>query len=179
MGQSDGSQAQVQVVRNPDGMKWKADVNSDCSARRRGGNVRDNPGCPAPGRWHTSAAEAGLAAGAWLGIQGLTITPKIAEAMDLSDDQQGVLVEQVVEDSPADQAGLRGSDQAVDLNGQHIGVGGDIIVAMDDQPVAQMEDLLSVLQGAGPGQEVTLTLVRDGQQVELKVTLGERPTSVP
>jgi S1-C subfamily serine protease len=120
-----------------------------------------------------------VAAGAWLGIQGLTIMPEIAGAMDLSDDQQGVLVEQVVGDSPAGKAGLRGSDQAVDLNGQRIAVGGDIIVAMDDQPVAQMEDLLSVLQGAEPGQELTLTLVRDGLQVELEVTLGERPAFMP
>jgi serine protease Do len=118
-------------------------------------------------------------AGAWLGIQGLTVTPEIAEAMDLAPDQEGVLVEQVTQNSPADQAELRGSYKALDINGQRLQVGGDIITAMDDQPITQMEDLRAFLQQAQPGQKVTLTLLRDGEEVKVGVTLGERPTFIP
>lgn len=111
---------------------------------------------------------------AWLGIQGLTVMPEIAEAMDLDPDQQGVLVEEVVPESPADEAGLRGSYEMLDLNEQRIGVGGDIIIAVDDELVSGMEDLLTILQGSEPGQEVRLHLLRDGGEITVEVTLGER-----
>jgi len=117
--------------------------------------------------------------GAWLGIRGMTVIPEVAEAMDLDSDQQGVLVTEVVQDSPANEAGLLGGQESIDINGQSVQVGGDIIVAADDQPVAGMEDLLAFLQGSAPDQEVTLTLVRDGQEVTADVTLGERPSSMP
>jgi serine protease Do len=113
--------------------------------------------------------------GAWLGIAGQTVTPETAQAMNLPEDQQGVLVEQVEADSPADQAGLRGSYKPVTINGQSLLVGGDIITALDDQPVSRMEDLQGLIRQAEPGQEVTLTVLRDGKQVEVPVTLGERP----
>ena len=123
--------------------------------------------------------EQGATAGAWLGIMGLTVTPEIAEAMDLGSSQQGVLVGEVVQGSPAAEAGLRSGSEALELNGQEIQVGGDVIVAVDEEPVAQMEDLLSILRGAEPGQDVTLTVLRDGQQTMVEVTLGERPASMP
>jgi S1-C subfamily serine protease len=126
-----------------------------------------------------SQPEQGTEGGAWLGIQGLTVTPEIAQAMDLDSEQQGVLVEQVVQGSPADKAGLRGSYKSLTVNGQTLFVGGDVIVAADAQPVAGMEDLLGFMQQAQPGQEVTLTLLRDGRQVKVTVPLAERPTATP
>ena len=121
--------------------------------------------------------ESGTAGGAWLGIVGLTVTPEIAQAMNLPSDQQGILVEQVQRGSPADQAGLRGSYKPLVINGQRLLVGGDIIVVMDDQPVTRVEDLLALLEQAQPSQKVTLTLLRDGKQIQMLVTLGERPTT--
>jgi S1-C subfamily serine protease len=53
-------------------------------------------------------------------------------------------------------------------------VGGDVIVAIDDQPVVGFQDLSAFLQQAEPDQEVTLTLLRDGSQVEVSVTLAAR-----
>jgi len=120
-------------------------------------------------------AELGQTSGAWLGIAGQTVTPETAQAMDLPEDQQGVLVEQVEAGSPADQAGLRGSYKPATINGQSLLVGGDVITALDGQPVNQMEDLQGRIRQAEPGQEVTLTVLRDGNQVEAPVTLGERP----
>jgi S1-C subfamily serine protease len=112
--------------------------------------------------------------GAYLGIVGLTVTSEIAQAMDLPAGQEGVLVEQVQQGSPADEAGLRGSFQPVTINGQRVLVGGDVIVAIDDQPVVGFQDLSAFLQQAEPDQEVTLTLLRDGSQVEVSVTLAAR-----
>jgi serine protease Do len=120
-------------------------------------------------------AEREQPSGVWLGIMGQTVTPEVAQAMDLPEDQQGVLVEQVEVGSPADQAGLRGSYKPATINGQRVPVGGDVITALDGQPVNQMEDLQSLIRQAQPGQEVTLTLLRDGKQLEVPVTLAERP----
>jgi serine protease Do len=117
--------------------------------------------------------------GAYLGITGLTVTPAIAEEMNLSTDQGGVLVQEVQQDSAADQAGLRASDQPVTLNGQEILVGGDIIVAMDGQPISSIENLRAALQQYEPGQQATLTLLRDGNEIKVDVTLGERSTTSP
>jgi S1-C subfamily serine protease len=120
-------------------------------------------------------AESGAITGAWLGIQSLTITPEIAEAMNLDPGQRGVLVEQIAQGSPADEAGLRGSYKALFVNGQRLMVGGDVIIAVDSQPVAQEEDLLALLQSARPGQKMAFAILREGKQIEIAVTPGEQP----
>jgi serine protease Do len=117
--------------------------------------------------------------GAWLGIRGLTLTSEIASAMDLPADQQGILVAEVIRNTPADRADLSGGDQLLDIDGQQVQIGGDVIVAVDSELVSDFEDLKALLQQAQPGQEVTLTLLRDGQEVAVEVTLGELPTSIP
>jgi len=122
-------------------------------------------------------AQAGQASGAWLGIAGQTLTPEVAQAMDLPEDQQGVLVGQVEVGSPADQAGLRGSYKPATVDGQSVLVGGDVITALDGQPVSRMEDLQGLIRQAEAGQEVTLTVLRNGQQLQVPVTLAERPGS--
>jgi serine protease Do len=121
-----------------------------------------------------SQTESSGTGGAYLGIVGLTVTPEIAQAMDLPADQGGVLVEQVQQGSPADEAGLRGSFQPATINGQQLLLGGDVIVAMDGQTIAGFEDLSALLQQAEPGQEAALTLLRDGNQVDVSVTLAAR-----
>jgi len=113
---------------------------------------------------------------AWLGILGMTVTAEIAEAMGLPADQEGVLVEQVHRDSPADQAGLRGSYKPVFIEGHRVLVGGDVIIALEGEPVRSVEDLKSQLQRFEPGEVVTLTILRDGEQIQLSVTLGEKPS---
>jgi serine protease Do len=123
----------------------------------------------------TSQAESDGSGGAYLGIVGLTLTPEIAQAMELDSGQEGVLVEQVQQGSPADEGGLRGSFQAITINGQQLLIGGDIITAMDGQAITNFEDLSVFLQQAEPGQEVTLTLLREGNPVEVQVTLTARP----
>jgi S1-C subfamily serine protease len=114
-----------------------------------------------------------LAEGPRLGIQGLTMTPEIAQAMELPADQQGVLVGQVEVGSPADQAGLSGSYKSARIEGQLMPVGGDIITAIDGQAVTSLEDLQTYLQQTKPGQEVRLTVLREGKEMTIQVTLAE------
>lgn len=122
-----------------------------------------------------SGSEKEASGGVWLGIQGLEVTPALAEKLDLQADQKGVLVEQVEVNSPADEAGLRGSFKPTTINGEAVNLGGDIITAVDGQPVETLADLQNFLQGAKPGQKITLTIVRDGKSVEVSVTLAEQP----
>ena len=117
--------------------------------------------------------------GAYLGIVGLTVTPEIAQAMDLPADTQGVMVTQVQNNSPADQAGLVGSDNPATIGGQEIMIGGDVITAIDGLPLTSMSELQTLLQEAAPGQTVALTILRDGSQQTVEVVLGQRPVSLP
>ncbi|HER34457.1 MAG TPA: trypsin-like serine protease, partial [Halothiobacillaceae bacterium] len=81
----------------------------------------------------------------WIGISGTTLNSQLAEAMGLDAAQRGVLVADVVEDSPAEDAGLQGSDRVTEIDGLQASVGGDVIVAIDDQPVRDFEDLVVYL----------------------------------
>jgi len=123
-----------------------------------------------------SQATAGAAQGkAWLGIVGVTVTPEIAEAMGLSSDQQGVLVQEVQQNSPADEAGIRGSYKPVVVGEERLLVGGDVITALDGKPITTVEELTAFVRRCEPGQQITLTLLRDSKETEVKVTLAKRP----
>jgi S1-C subfamily serine protease len=113
---------------------------------------------------------------AWLGILGMTLTAEVAQAMGLAPDQEGVLVQQVQRDSPADRAGLRGSYKPVYIEGHRLLVGGDVIIALEGEPIRSVEELKSELQRFAPGETVTLTILRDGKQTEISVTLGTKPS---
>ena len=110
---------------------------------------------------------------AFLGIAGVTLSRAIDQAMNLPASTRGVLVEQVQPGSPADQAGIRAGSQTVNVNGRQIVVGGDIIVAFNGQPVATLTELQDLLSQAHAGQQVTITVLRNGRQIDIQVTLGQ------
>ncbi|GAB4539598.1 MAG: hypothetical protein Kow0063_28570 [Anaerolineae bacterium] len=118
---------------------------------------------------------------AWLGITGQTLPPEVVEFMKLPADTQGVLVVRVTQDSPADEAGLQGSDKVLVVQGQEYQLGGDIIVAINGEPVREMDDLISYLiKETRPGDEVTLDVIRpSGEREKVTVTLGVRPHQAP
>jgi S1-C subfamily serine protease len=118
---------------------------------------------------------ANAAQGAWLGIAGQPLTAEINKEMNLPETQTGVLVEQVQAGSPADTAGLQGSFKPVLINGQRVLVGGDIITAIDGKTISAFEDLKSYIASAQPDQQVTLTILRDGKEQTLTVTLAQHP----
>ncbi len=90
---------------------------------------------------------------------------------------RGVLIQEVVPDGPAAQAGLRGGTREVEVRGVRILVGGDIMTAIDGHPVSSFDELVSYLVNRTEvGQTVTLTILRDGQERQVRVTLGERPS---
>ncbi len=119
----------------------------------------------------------GSYAHAWLGISGTSLVPELATAMDLDATQRGALVISVMDNSPAEEAGLQGSEEQVTIDGQNALVGGDIITAIDDQPVFEMDDLISYLARTNVGQEVTLTLLHSGKEKTVNVTLAARPST--
>jgi len=112
----------------------------------------------------------------WLGISGTDVSLEIAEEMDLPV-QRGAIVLEVTPDSPADEAGLRGSSRTVTSLGSELRVGGDVIVRIDDQPVLEFEDILVyILRNTEVGQEIELTIIRNGREQTVKATLGARPS---
>jgi serine protease Do len=114
----------------------------------------------------------------WLGISGSTLIPDLATAMNLKAGQRGALVEEVMPNSPAEKAGLKGSDKQITINGQNTNVGGDVITAIDNQKVVEMDDLIAYLASSTKvDQKVTLTILRDGKEQKLDVTLAARPSA--
>ncbi len=114
----------------------------------------------------------------WLGIAGGTITAAVARQMSLPADQTGVLVAEVTANGPAEAAGLRGSNRQGMVGGQAIAIGGDVVVGIDGVAIERFEDLTSYLsQHTSAGQTVTLDVLRDGQPLQVQVTLGARPTT--
>ncbi|MDX1662573.1 MAG: trypsin-like peptidase domain-containing protein [Candidatus Promineifilaceae bacterium] len=124
-----------------------------------------------------SLIERGLYAHPCLGISGAALTPPLKEALGLVEEEQGVLVMRVVEDGPSTEAGLRGSERQVEVDGIVYPVGGDVITAIDGEPVHSMDDVITYLARYKQAEETTtLTVLRDGQTVDVTVTLGARPT---
>jgi S1-C subfamily serine protease len=120
--------------------------------------------------------ETGQISHSWIGIRGTTLTPDLAEAAGLISDQRGVLVMAVTPDGPAQRAGVQAGDQQVSVGGSPLAVGGDVIIAIDGQAVDRFEALISYLYNhTEPGQSVTLTVMRDGQEQNLHIELGVLP----
>jgi serine protease Do len=112
----------------------------------------------------------------YLGVSGGTMTPQIAAAMKLPSTQRGALVATVTAGGPADKAGLKGSTTSATVNGQPQTVGGDVIIAIDSQKVLGFDDIVAYLASSTQvGQTVTLTVLRQGKEETLKVTLAARP----
>lgn len=88
---------------------------------------------------------------------------------------QGVLIDTVVDGTAASNAGLRGGDENVVFRGFDIELGGDIIVAINDKSLRNFNELVGYLvSNTSPGDEVVLTIIRDGETMEVDVTLGSR-----
>lgn len=113
----------------------------------------------------------------WLGISGGTLNANLIEALKLPSDQRGVLVAEVVDGSPASKAGLKAAQGEVQINGTAYPTSGDVITAINGQVVEKMEDLISYLgSNTSVGDKISLTVLRDGKQLALDVTLAARPT---
>ncbi len=125
----------------------------------------------------TAPAAPQTAQGAWLGVAGIDMTADLAEAMELDADQTGALVQQVVPNSPAAKAGLKVGTEDLDLNGETVKVGGDVVVSANGKNVETMQDLVKIVQGMKSGEKLNLTVLRDGKEVKVTAELATRPAN--
>ena len=111
----------------------------------------------------------------WIGISGRDIDPDMANVLGLKD-ALGFLIITVVEDSPASDAGLIGSDKMIEVDSREYPVGGDIILAVDGIDVRKIDDILIHLQRVKTvGDEMNLEILRDGRTTNVTIVLQERP----
>jgi S1-C subfamily serine protease len=114
---------------------------------------------------------------AFLGVTSESIYPQLAEHLGL-DAKNGALITDVVSGSPADKAGLKGSTGETTFQLQQVKTGGDLVIAVDDKPVFQNNDLSELIALHKPGDTVKLDVIRNGQHATVDVTLGSRPADV-
>src|SRR5580693_6315678 len=112
-----------------------------------------------------------------LGISILPIGPDLAEQMGLAA-SYGVLIENTTPGGAAERAGLRGGNQIAYLGNMQISIGGDLIVAIDNQSITNAQELSDVMNGHQPGDTVTVTFYRGRKKMTARVTLGEAHETV-
>ncbi len=110
---------------------------------------------------------------AFLGAQTLEVNEWLAGALDLPV-RDGLLVEVVTRGGPAAAAGLHGGDREAMAGMRRIAIGGDVIVAIDGQKIANQFDLNVALNRKRPGDTVSVTVYRGGKKMDVPVKLGER-----
>ncbi|HEV3254850.1 MAG TPA: trypsin-like peptidase domain-containing protein [Candidatus Acidoferrales bacterium] len=113
---------------------------------------------------------------AFLGIEGRALWPDLAKALDLPT-EQGILVERATPGGPAAQAGIRGGTRTVLAGLQQLRIGGDVVVAVDGKKLTNQFELGVILNRLRPGDAVTLTIYRDQQKMDVRVTLTEGGTT--
>ncbi|MEA1939225.1 MAG: Do family serine endopeptidase [Candidatus Caldatribacteriota bacterium] len=97
---------------------------------------------------------------AWLGVYIQKVTPEIAEQFDITE-AQGVLVGDVIEDSPAEESGIKR---------------GDIILKVNDEEVNSPEELQDKIRSIDIGKKANIEIVRDDKEMNFIVKIGEMPT---
>jgi len=112
----------------------------------------------------------------YLGLSALpSLTLTQAEFLGISQ-ATGAYIAEVVPGGPADEAGLQAGNEPTQVQG--LFAGGDLIMGVDGQEVLQFSDMLSyMLLNKQPGDEIDLTVLRDGQEMDITVILGERPAN--
>ncbi|MEM1655113.1 MAG: trypsin-like peptidase domain-containing protein [Nitrososphaerota archaeon] len=122
----------------------------------------------------------------WIGIDGVDVNMEVARLMNLPE-ARGFLITGVASNSPAERAGLRAGASAATISegsicgftvysNKRIYVGGDVILAVDGLKIFGIADLLAYLEEhKKPGDQITLTIYRDGQLLNLSLTLGAFP----
>ena len=111
----------------------------------------------------------------WMGISGTDVDPELAEVRGLKS-SKGFLVVSVIEGSPAETAGLLGVTETEERDGREFALDGDIILSIDGETVRKISDILVHLQREkSVGDEMVLSVNRNGEMLELTMILEERP----
>jgi S1-C subfamily serine protease len=107
-----------------------------------------------------------------IGVRTFPIGPELANQLGLPADS-GLLVVEVVPGSAADKAGLRAGTERAYVGNYPILIGGDLLVAIEGQPLEDQQDLSHMMQNHRSGDTVTLTIYRGKKRMDIKVVLGE------
>jgi S1-C subfamily serine protease len=107
-----------------------------------------------------------------LGVVTLPISPELADELSLASGS-GLLIVRVTPGGAADQAGLHGGTERAYLGNMPIMIGGDLIVAMDGEPVQDERDLAQMMNNHRAGDKVKITVYRGKKKIDVDVTLGE------
>ena len=115
----------------------------------------------------------------YLGIQGASsLDVALIEALKIPNNTRGVVVSRVEQGGPAANAGIKSAAHATEINGENVPTSADIITAIDGINITDMSGLVSYLANhTEPGQKINLTVLRDGQQISVPVTLSARPAT--
>jgi S1-C subfamily serine protease len=112
----------------------------------------------------------------WLGVAGRDMTPGIADRLGL-DEPRGFLVMDVVAGSPAEKAGIQRGNEDTVIDGIPIKLGGDVVIAVDNNTVRKIDDILAYVEmKKSVGDDLKLTILREGQMMEVIATLSARPS---
>ena len=106
-----------------------------------------------------------------LGVSGVYIAGDLAEALELPA-EGGFLVDEVEAGSDAAAAGIRGARRSVIIGNTEVGIGGDLIMAIDGQPVSNSSSLSRTMARKRPGDRIELTILRNGRRTTITVRLG-------
>jgi S1-C subfamily serine protease len=118
--------------------------------------------------------EDGEAEYAYMGVETQELYPQLAERLGLDVDR-GALLAKVVGGGPADDAGLQGGGDPIRFQARSVPAGGDVITAIDGEAIVAASDLPEVISHHQPGDEITVDILRDGEPMQVDVTLGQRP----
>lgn len=121
--------------------------------------------------------ENGRYAWPWLGVTGTDVGLLVQQANDLPS-QEGAYLFEVVENSPAAEAGLRGASREERVHGQTVPIGGDVVLAVNGEPIQDFTALLTMVAFRQPGETIELTVLRDGERQQVAVELAGRPAGL-
>lgn len=107
-----------------------------------------------------------------IGVRTIPIGPELANQLGLAADS-GLLIVEVVPGSAAERAGLKAGTERAYVGNYPIMLGGDLLVAIEGQPLEDPQDLSHVMQNHRSGDTVTVTIYRGKKRMDVKVVLGE------
>jgi len=120
--------------------------------------------------------EDGEAEYAYIGVSSQPLYPQLARKLGI-DATFGGLVSEVVSGGPAEEAGIEGGDDKLRFQAAQYRTGGDVILQVEGRDIVGPDDLAEVISARQPGDEVTVTILRDGERKEIELKLGKRPDS--
>jgi S1-C subfamily serine protease len=114
----------------------------------------------------------------YIGVSAQALYPQLARRLDLPV-EEGALVAEVVEDGPADRAGIKGGGKEIRFQATLVKPGGDVITKIGGRRFTRERDLSELIARYRPGDRIRLEVYRGNDRREVQIELGERPSNIP